>query len=540
MSRGLSFHAAILAILVTVAVLPLALIGLWLTGSAARSGEALLEARLGRVLEESVFAIEGVWVRYRSELLDFAEATPVDRERASRQLSPVIQAVSIRAADGSETFRLTRAEGAELFGASFVTELALYDVGTDAGTGTGTEIGTGSGHGTLEAMLSIQALRVAAGESTVGGAVLTVIDRRTGAVLLPIPFDIALLEQPRFQWRGEEWLVRRRATREPPLDIAVAAPVTPFVVPFRRAARRGSLVLLLVASLGTVAAALLTQRQTRSLTRLAAAADAVAAGDLQRTVDTTGNLEVASVARAFNAMTESLRRTLAQLAERESLAAVNEFAAALAHEVRNPLSAIQLDLQEVEERLAPDSELRALQTRALADVQRLERTVAGALATARSGRIDPRPLDLREPLRLAVHAAQPRFAARHAQLDAAQLDAAHLDTAVFVSGDTDALQRAFLNLLLNAADALAPGGRAQIECDVSGAQVYVRIRDDGEGIPAGRLPHVFDAFHTTRPGGTGVGLAVARRIVVAHGGDIRITSEPGEGTTVEVRLPRGV
>lgn len=362
----LSFRAAMLAILVTVAVLPLALSGLWLGRSAARSGERILEARLARTLEESAFAIETGWVRYRSELLDFAETPLAQRASAADLLNPVIHVVSLRDVAGAEVFRLDRTAGAASSAFSpFTARFDIYDPGSGAVTGT------------LEAQLPLQSLRGAGGENATASAVLTVIDRRTGALLLPLPFDATLLDLPRFQWRGEEWLVQRRATREPALDIAVAAPLTEFVVPFRDAARRGSLVLLVVAILATTMAAALTHRQTRSLTRLAAAADAVAVGDLQRTVDPHGNAEVARVARAFNTMTESLRRTLAQLAERESLAAVNEFAAALAHEIRNPLSAIQLDLQEVEERLQ-EPELRLLQARALDDVRRLERTVAGA------------------------------------------------------------------------------------------------------------------------------------------------------------------
>jgi signal transduction histidine kinase len=517
----LSFRAAILAIFVAVAVLPLALIGLWLSGSTARSGEALLAARLDRALAEHATAIEGNWLRHRSALLDFADTPPADRARAAEALGPRFHAITLRDASGAETFRLDRARESELFSIPFTVRLELFDPSSRRVTGT------------LDALLPLEALRGAGSEAS-AGAVIAAFDRSTGALLLPVPFDALLLHEPRFRWRGEDWLVRRRTLVEPPLELAAAAPLAPFVGPFRAAARRGAVALLVVAVAGTAAAALLTSRQTRSLTRLAAAADAVAAGDLQRTVDAgRANIEVARVARAFNTMTESLRRTLAQLAERESLTAVNEFAASLAHEIRNPLSAIQLDLQEVEELLPAGSDARTLQQRALADVRRLERTVAGALATARSGRIEPHAHDLLETLRAAAHAALPRFRERGARLEAPPGDAAP----ILVFGDPDALQRAFLNLLLNAADALAPDGRAALTCVAGATEVTVTVRDDGEGIELERLPHVFDAFHTTRPGGTGVGLAVARRIIAAHRGDIALDSAPGRGTTVVVRLP---
>jgi signal transduction histidine kinase len=258
----------------------------------------------------------------------------------------------------------------------------------------------------------------------------------------------------------------------------------------------------------------------------------VAGGQLGRRVEVRSHDEVGRVAGAFNTMTESLRHTLDQLAERESLAAVNEFAAALAHEVRNPLTSIRLDLQEVDECLPADSPLRKLQGRALEDVQRLDRTVAGALDTARSGHIEPRDIDLREPLRSAVHAAGPAFEARGAQLEWAEPS-----QAAPVRGDPDALERVFLNLLLNAADALDVCGVASVELKRGEGEVSVVVHDDGQGVPAEDAERIFDPFFTTRPGGTGVGLAVARRIVVGHRGEITLSSEPGRGTTVHVRLP---
>jgi two-component system, NtrC family, sensor histidine kinase HydH len=232
-------------------------------------------------------------------------------------------------------------------------------------------------------------------------------------------------------------------------------------------------------------------------------------------------------------MTASLRRNLQQLAERESLLAVNEFAASLAHEVRNPLSSVQLDLQQVEERLPPTSEIRDLQAQAIADLRRLDRTVAAALETARSGRVELRPVDLREPLRDAVRTAAPRFAQQQAHLDAAGAEG----PPVVVDGDPDALRQVFLNVLLNAAAALGPGGSAAIAVAPDRGGTSVRIHDTGDGIPAEVLPRVFDPFYTTRPTGSGIGLAVARRIVTAHRGEIRIDSAPGTGTTVQLWLP---
>ncbi|NIP90606.1 MAG: HAMP domain-containing protein, partial [Gammaproteobacteria bacterium] len=125
---------------------------------------------------------------------------------------------------------------------------------------------------------------------------------------------------------------------EPALILVAAAPLSPLTAPFEAAARRGLLVLLIVAGMVMMIAVFLTARMTRSLGRLAAAAEAVSRGELDRRVEATGRDEIGQVAGAFNTMTESLRRTLRELADRQALAAVGEFAASLSHEVRNALT----------------------------------------------------------------------------------------------------------------------------------------------------------------------------------------------------------
>jgi signal transduction histidine kinase len=219
--------------------------------------------------------------------------------------------------------------------------------------------------------------------------------------------------------------------------------------------------------------------------------------------------------------------------QRDALAAVGELAAVLAHEVRNPLTSIRIDLQHVEERLPPDSPLRASLGRALREVHRLDRTVNGVLRIARSGAIAPGLVDLRVPVRRAVEVALAAFDQRAARLRSSRFTGA----SVPVLGDEAALEQVFLNLLLNAAQALAPGGEARVAVALRGRLARVEIRDGGTGIPADRLARVFDPFYSTRRDGTGLGLSVARQIVHAHGGTIAITSEDGTGTTVVVELP---
>jgi signal transduction histidine kinase len=312
-----------------------------------------------------------------------------------------------------------------------------------------------------------------------------------------------------------------------------AAPVTPYTEPFTRAARQGTLALLAVAFLAFVVSSLLARQSTRSLERLAEATEAVSRGNFDQQVQTTGADDVGRVGRAFNTMTESLRRTLDELARRESLAKVGEFAAILAHEVRNPLTSIRINLQRMEEQVADEAELREPLSRVLGQIERLNATVTGALRVARSGTIRRAPIDLRTPLAAAIQAATPQFNTRETRLNSPALDG----DPVYVDADPDALEQLFVNLLFNAAEALDHGGEAEVRLDASSHEVIVSVSDSGRGIPPSDRARVLELFYSTKPEGTGLGLAIAQRIALAHGGDLEIDDDPGPGTTVRVRLP---
>ncbi|MGH7594349.1 MAG: sensor histidine kinase [Gemmatimonadales bacterium] len=119
----------------------------------------------------------------------------------------------------------------------------------------------------------------------------------------------------------------------------------------------------------------------------------------------------------------------------------------------------------------------------------------------------------------------------------ATLDRPATDDATWVLGDAIALDQLFLNLLLNAALALQPGGHASLSTDVDGADLRIAVADAGCGIAPDERDRVLDPFFSTKLDGTGLGLSIARQIATMHGGSLKIESEPGHGTRVEVRLP---
>jgi signal transduction histidine kinase len=166
-------------------------------------------------------------------------------------------------------------------------------------------------------------------------------------------------------------------------------------------------------------------------------------------------------------------------------------------------------------------------------VRRLDASVSDALRLARSGHLSPVTLDLRQSLEAAYRAAEPRFASRGAQLQTLALPS----EPVRIKGDPGALEQLFLNLLLNAADALSMGEQAGIEFKQEAGRVGISIWDRGKGIVPDAMDQIFEPFYSTTPEGTGLGLPIARRIAQAHGGELKIESTPGECTTARVSLP---
>jgi signal transduction histidine kinase len=540
-ARPLSFRFRILALVLGVAIVPLVLMGAALVRGAARSGEQLLSERLDRAADDTRDAMIRRWIPLRSSLLDVSEWPQVGAaalgtvEGAHAELTarlmvldPRIREVEIRTARDGRVFRFDRSALTPEEGGLppptrplLRVDIAIPVNSTDLDASATTEFG-------LEGDLLLPR---DAQPASAAGMVVSLLDPGTGASLLPIPLDASVLEGDRFEWGGETWMAARRSFSDPPLNLVLTAPLAPYVDPFRRSARNGAIMLAVVAIGALIGAALLAKRMTRSLRALVHGADAVTAGDLTHRIIHEGGDEIGRVATAFNNMTDSLQRTLRERASRESLAAVGEFAASLAHEVRNPLTAVKIDLQSLEERLQNDPDLREPLLRALEEIDRLDATVGGALSMVRHGDGD-RVLDLRRPIEAAVHSAAPAFAERGAALDSIRPE-----QPLEVLGDAAALEQLFLNILLNAAEALSAGGRAEIRATRDGDTVQVRVEDDGPGISEEIRDRIFDPLFSTKETGTGLGLTISRRIVEAHRGRLDISGCTGDGTSVAIDLP---
>lgn len=548
--RSLSLRSFLVLVVLAGAVLPLGLAGIWLARSGARAGEEALRSRMREGLEGVTDQVGERWVRIRGQLLDLGEtgavqealkearrldpqALPAEVVRALERLEEGVAALEVRGADGQvvlsvrdESLEEGPQESPGRFGApggpTLPVALEIFDP-------------SGRLLGKMEASVRVSRI-LPLGSSGLAetGSVLAAFDARNGRSLLPLPFHPELLQGTGFTRAGERWTVLRRPVAEPSMRLVLAAPVDPFLTPFLETGRRSAAAVAVVAVLALVLTLLFSAPLAGALESTARAADRVARGHLDGSVPERGSRETRRLAWAFNTMTGSLRRTLDRLARQEGLAKVGEFASALAHEVRNPLTSIRVDLQRVQEKVSADAGARRALDRALREVGRLETTVSGTLRVARSGRIRRSPVPLTRPLEAALEVAGPTFREEKVHLERV----GSFPPELTVEGDADALEQLYLNLLLNAAQVSPEGGVVRVSVAETAEEAVVRIRDQGPGVDPDEVEALFEPFHSGRKDGTGLGLAVVRQVAEAHGGSVELTTAADGGAVVEVLLPR--
>ncbi|MEM6839830.1 MAG: PAS domain S-box protein [Cyanobacteria bacterium P01_C01_bin.120] len=225
----------------------------------------------------------------------------------------------------------------------------------------------------------------------------------------------------------------------------------------------------------------------------------------------------------------SARREMERAQSR--LAEIGELAAMIVHEVRNPLTTVLMGLRSFEQMELPDRSKMRLSF-ALEESERLQRLLNEILLYAREQQLDLEPLKLGPFLQTL----QDEFGHQPAAHDRI-LQTVGLETAGAVMGDRDRLKQVFINLLSNACEAVAAGDCITCSLIEAAGTVTVAVHNGGAPIPPDILPKLTQPFFTTKSTGNGLGLAITRRIVEAHGGTIHFASTAEAGTTVTVRLP---
>jgi len=281
---------------------------------------------------------------------------------------------------------------------------------------------------------------------------------------------------------------------------------------------------------------------SRPLQRITLAAVAVTKGAYGTEVDLRkSNDEIGLLADSFNEMSrkmasdiDELQRLNDQLIHAEKLAAMGTLAAGVAHEVNNPLASISSLVQMMRSQEGHSPETREKLNMISDQIQRITQVTKDMTNFARSRPAARTEVNVNEMLRTALRLAS--FDKAFQDLDIEE----HLDEKLSpVFADEDQLQQVFLNLFLNARDAMADGGRLAIRTSEDNGEIRVEVADNGTGIAESNKTLIFDPFFTTKTAGkgTGLGLAVCYGIITAHGGRIEVEDNQPSGATFKVVLP---
>jgi len=291
--------------------------------------------------------------------------------------------------------------------------------------------------------------------------------------------------------------------------------------------------LLLAVVLSSWAAA----RVTRPVKELAHAAHDVAAGNWDTQVRAHSNDELGELANSFNRMTRDLVEQRERLVQSERVAAWRELARRLAHELKNPLFPLQLTVENLVRSREQDPQLfeetfRESAAALLSEIANLKNIVARFSEFSKM----PQPHFQRVQLNVLLE----NLANTHkAQLEAAciryELELGARDP---IAADPDLLHRAVSNLILNAIEAMPKGGTLTLRASETPSSARIEVSDTGSGLAPEESARLFTPYYTSKPQGTGLGLAMVQSIISDHGGRISVSSQPGQGTTFIIELPR--
>ncbi|HJZ84628.1 MAG TPA: ATP-binding protein [Polyangia bacterium] len=277
------------------------------------------------------------------------------------------------------------------------------------------------------------------------------------------------------------------------------------------------------------------RRITRRLAALAGAAREVGAGNLGVRVPVAGRDEIAELGGAFNEMVAELDESRARIAYLERIGAWQEVARRLAHEIKNPLTPIQLAVQQLHNKY-PGSDpkfqrlLDEVNEIVGEEIGTLRRLVEDFSAFAKLPRVVLGPLDLGELVADVVR-GRPEWEGK--------VRAGALDEPFLVRADKQLLRRALVNLVENALQAGARTVEVRAERAREPRTARLIVDDDGPGVPTNVRERLFEPYFTTKEHGTGLGLAIVKKIALEHGGDVSCESSPSRGARFVLELPLG-
>lgn len=302
------------------------------------------------------------------------------------------------------------------------------------------------------------------------------------------------------------------------------------------AKRTLTLYMLGIAIVVTALVALISHRIGKNITEpikdLVGFTEQVADGNLEEQCEVKTHDEIGDLTIAFNQMTEELKQSRDKLIQAERLATAGKMSASFAHEIRNPLSSMRMLSQMLQQKPETSDEQQKSLQYILEEIERIDNIVKGLMDFAS-------PTKLHLEIQSLTPVWQSVLTLMEANLTHHQIELS-LDLASDLPDfnfDTDKIKQAFMNVVLNAMEAMPQGGTLTISTFQENEMVCIRICDTGIGISEEDVEHLFEPFFTRKTKGTGLGLANVKRIVEEHGGTVDIESVHNEGTKVSLWIP---
>lgn len=312
-----------------------------------------------------------------------------------------------------------------------------------------------------------------------------------------------------------------------------------------------SVLMVISAAVASLIGILVVRKIVRPIYELVRGAQMFARGRLTHTIETPGHGELTTLAREFNQMARELLEKERRLKQAERLATLSKFATILSHEIRNPLNSMIINLRilkrDMEKQNGDLGNRGGHYEKVISEIWRIDSLVENFLNYARPPELMPYPHDINEVLDEVVATHQGT-----AQERGVRIVTRYQDGELPVSVDVNQIKQVFLNIMLNAFDAMEAGGTLTISTERApprdrgdltpegfgdSPRVNIKFEDTGRGIDPGRLDRIFEVYYTSKSTGTGLGLPIAQQIVEKHGGVITVESTPGQGTAFTLILP---
>ncbi len=286
---------------------------------------------------------------------------------------------------------------------------------------------------------------------------------------------------------------------------------------------------------------------TRPIRELTHAAQRVSSGDFDFNMKVERHDEMGSLVQTFNEMVARLRgaREMEEKLQRaERSAMTGRIAAGIAHEIRNPLSFINLTIDFLRDKFAPSADaargdyIRLLDS-VKEEIARLNGMVSDFLSFGRPARLNLRELDVRTLVEDVAGLVRTRAEQQNVQVQIRELSNDGVESRdTRVRADSDQIKTCFSNIAINAVQAMSNGGNLTITLRPHPTNVRVEFADTGPGIPPEALGQIFEPYFSTKETGIGLGLALTKKLIEDHGGQILVNSEVGAGTVFIIILPR--